>query len=461
MAFTYENSKKHSRVIKILILFSYLVLSRVINVNAASGNNSRVQTFDLMSFIIFLIIIVIPFFLILFISLYMNHRNNKRRQLYYSQQFSNYNQPNIPNQSPPLQPQTSYNRPLQQFNQGGQFYYPSTIYSHRNFLQENIIACSRCSAINFQPLTNCYACGDVLPNTAHPSQMSFFTRRNPFFFSLILTIILETFFALIIMNLYALTGNSPSLPYDQGLNVLIKSSPAYQTWFNFMSPIAIFIVINEAIILSLLPLFMIRKKLRQPNQFTLKKFNNYKRFYIFSPMLNIFYTILFTALLTQGVRQGTYDFLITLMVYGIMIGFFAYPFRAIINSKQFIISTDAYWVFSNSRMNENLSPNSNPTSNSINDQAISKEQLQTVSLEFQCPICYNLITRSNTYCPHCGARIEFCSLCNHPIESLLQRTACPHCQKVFHISHLRESVKITGYCPNCKEPLKDDQISVI
>lgn len=80
--------------------------------------------------------------------------------------------------------------------------------------------------------------------------------------------------------------------------------------------------------------------------------------------------------------------------------------------------------------------------------------------KFACPNCNEIIKKTSQFCPECGVVIDRCNICQLPIEKKSETSHCPHCNKIFHFTHLQESVKLQGSCPVCKENLQVDQITL-
>jgi hypothetical protein len=64
--------------------------------------------------------------------------------------------------------------------------------------------------------------------------------------------------------------------------------------------------------------------------------------------------------------------------------------------------------------------------------------------DFICPTCHNSIDKTSTFCKDCGHRLRKCLICKLLLKQPDQLGQCPHCQEVFHLIHLRESLKVTG-----------------
>jgi len=77
----------------------------------------------------------------------------------------------------------------------------------------------------------------------------------------------------------------------------------------------------------------------------------------------------------------------------------------------------------------------------------------------KCAYCGAILTGGDS-CTSCGRLREKCEVCRRPIQFGDEIGRCMHCQRVFHYSHLKETVKVTGKCPVCREPLKEGDIDL-
>ena len=87
-------------------------------------------------------------------------------------------------------------------------------------------------------------------------------------------------------------------------------------------------------------------------------------------------------------------------------------------------------------------------------------QNNRIQNEFQCPNCHNVIIKTSTFCPDCGYKIPRCEICKMPMLQEEQQGSCPYCKNSFHLSHFKEMVKIRGFCPLCKQEIKEYEIII-
>ena len=76
----------------------------------------------------------------------------------------------------------------------------------------------------------------------------------------------------------------------------------------------------------------------------------------------------------------------------------------------------------------------------------------------QCPNCQNQIQKTSIFCSECGYKLSKCAICKGPINNLDEIGRCPNCKGNYHLSHLSESIKVSGKCPVCKSELKEQEI---
>ena len=71
--------------------------------------------------------------------------------------------------------------------------------------------------------------------------------------------------------------------------------------------------------------------------------------------------------------------------------------------------------------------------------------------------CFNCgmpISRSASFCPHCGSDLKKCIVCNLVIGKGENIAKCPNCGGFAHKTHLLEYIKIKVRCPLCGKVLK-------
>ena len=103
----------------------------------------------------------------------------------------------------------------------------------------------------------------------------------------------------------------------------------------------------------------------------------------------------------------------------------------------------------NKKYSNDVEDNSNIPNYNININQISK---------IQCPNCWNQIRKTSIFCPECGFKLNRCPICKSLILPNDNQTHCPHCNELFHITHFREAIKVSGVCPLCKFEIKDYEI---
>ncbi|MFW9923696.1 MAG: hypothetical protein ACFFDW_10470 [Candidatus Thorarchaeota archaeon] len=74
-----------------------------------------------------------------------------------------------------------------------------------------------------------------------------------------------------------------------------------------------------------------------------------------------------------------------------------------------------------------------------------------------CYFCGDEISNNNDFCSSCKKMVERCSVCHRAIykEDVVQ---CNFCKSYSHRSHILEWIKTYGFCPICKEKLKESDL---
>ncbi|MHA1168252.1 MAG: double zinc ribbon domain-containing protein [Candidatus Hodarchaeales archaeon] len=75
-----------------------------------------------------------------------------------------------------------------------------------------------------------------------------------------------------------------------------------------------------------------------------------------------------------------------------------------------------------------------------------------------CRKCGSILPVTEKNCSECGALRVKCQICKRNINFTDISGSCPECLNEFHYSHLRETIKVTGKCPMCRIPLKEEEI---
>ncbi|MHA1556192.1 MAG: hypothetical protein ACTSPM_04585, partial [Candidatus Heimdallarchaeota archaeon] len=79
---------------------------------------------------------------------------------------------------------------------------------------------------------------------------------------------------------------------------------------------------------------------------------------------------------------------------------------------------------------------------------------------YYCYYCNKSIKRDTSICPKCNKTIPFCIVCSLPITQKSIIGKCIHCEKVAHLAHLQEWMKVKGYCPNCSMHLREADVII-
>jgi transcription elongation factor Elf1 len=87
------------------------------------------------------------------------------------------------------------------------------------------------------------------------------------------------------------------------------------------------------------------------------------------------------------------------------------------------------------------------------------KKIKIITPKAKCFYCGLEIPRDAEYCPHCGEARVRCSVCLGDIASGEQFVKCPYCGILCHRDHLSEWIKVKGYCPNCRQRLKEIDIA--
>ncbi|MFW9994079.1 MAG: zinc ribbon domain-containing protein [Candidatus Odinarchaeota archaeon] len=90
---------------------------------------------------------------------------------------------------------------------------------------------------------------------------------------------------------------------------------------------------------------------------------------------------------------------------------------------------------------------------------IEKTVILTPSIK-SCVHCGELLSATEEYCSDCDNPRDRCGVCENWIGGNDETGACPHCHQVFHIKHLKETIKVFGKCPACKEHLNETDIEL-
>ncbi|MHA1166742.1 MAG: zinc ribbon domain-containing protein [Candidatus Hodarchaeales archaeon] len=83
-----------------------------------------------------------------------------------------------------------------------------------------------------------------------------------------------------------------------------------------------------------------------------------------------------------------------------------------------------------------------------------------LTAEITCMKCGSQVKINSKVCEKCGKEIEICEICKKAINPGDVVSECKYCNRLFHHSHLRETVKVFGECPICRCKLHDDDLNV-
>nr|MDO8081290.1 zinc ribbon domain-containing protein [Candidatus Freyarchaeota archaeon] len=81
-----------------------------------------------------------------------------------------------------------------------------------------------------------------------------------------------------------------------------------------------------------------------------------------------------------------------------------------------------------------------------------------VAPKSKCLFCGFELPENAEFCPHCGEAIAKCSICQEDIISGDKYIKCPYCGVLSHRDHLLRWIKKKGYCPNCRQKLRETGI---
>jgi len=89
-----------------------------------------------------------------------------------------------------------------------------------------------------------------------------------------------------------------------------------------------------------------------------------------------------------------------------------------------------------------------------------KPSNQVKKPKFYCYYCNKIIEKDTIICPKCDNTIPHCIVCSLPITQKSIIGKCIHCEKIAHLTHLQEWMKVKGYCPNCSMHLREADIII-
>lgn len=76
-----------------------------------------------------------------------------------------------------------------------------------------------------------------------------------------------------------------------------------------------------------------------------------------------------------------------------------------------------------------------------------------VELDQTCFYCGNPITVDAKFCPACHEEVAVCPVCKLSINFDESVGVCVYCGSKGHLNHMREAVKVTGFCPVCHKSM--------
>ena len=81
---------------------------------------------------------------------------------------------------------------------------------------------------------------------------------------------------------------------------------------------------------------------------------------------------------------------------------------------------------------------------------------ETVEMDQTCFECGAPIRVNAIYCTSCGKEIVNCPVCKLNIDFDDKVGICVHCGTKGHLSHIKEAVKVSGFCPICRTEMDWD-----
>lgn len=87
--------------------------------------------------------------------------------------------------------------------------------------------------------------------------------------------------------------------------------------------------------------------------------------------------------------------------------------------------------------------------------------VEMVELDQTCFYCGEPITPDAIYCSGCLEEIATCSVCKLSIDFDDEVGVCVYCGAKGHLSHMKEAIKVSGFCPVCRKEMDwDSELTV-
>jgi len=87
---------------------------------------------------------------------------------------------------------------------------------------------------------------------------------------------------------------------------------------------------------------------------------------------------------------------------------------------------------------------------------VEDNSVEMVDLDQTCFFCGEPITPEAIYCPGCHEEIATCSVCKLSIDFDDEVGVCVYCGAKGHLSHMKEAIKVSGFCPVCRKEMNWD-----
>jgi WD40 repeat protein len=92
---------------------------------------------------------------------------------------------------------------------------------------------------------------------------------------------------------------------------------------------------------------------------------------------------------------------------------------------------------------------------------VEDKAIEMVELNQTCFYCGEPITPEAIYCPGCHEEIATCAVCKLSIDFDNEVGVCVYCGAKGHLNHMKEAIKITGFCPVCRKAMDwDSELTV-
>jgi len=92
---------------------------------------------------------------------------------------------------------------------------------------------------------------------------------------------------------------------------------------------------------------------------------------------------------------------------------------------------------------------------------VEDKAVEMVELDQTCFYCGEPITPEAIYCSGCHEEIATCSVCKLSIDFDDEVGVCVYCGAKGHLSHMKEAIKVSGFCPVCRKEMNwDSELTV-